>query len=315
MRMRPAARYAAITLSLFVLLATCAFGQQRPQRPKITSISHLAIYTSDPAQAERFYVHDLGALKATDPQNPSGVRYYFNPIQFVEVLPLPKGPASINRFDHAGYNTANAEAMRKYLDSHGIAVPSAVTKASDGSQYFEVKDPEGNRIQFVEPPPHPALVPANPLSKHIIHLGYIVHDPAAEDTFYRALLGFRPYWHGGMKDDATDWISQQLPDGADWLEYMTVTGPEKTGIPPSMSQDTLGVLDHFALGVHNMEKAVTLLYSGDRLTAKHSPPQIGRDGKWQFNLYDPDGIRAELMEFQPSAKPCCSPFLGPSPKE
>jgi hypothetical protein len=30
-------------------------------------------------------------------------------------------------------------------------------------------------------------------------------------------------------------------------------------------------------------------------------------------MYDPDGTRAELMEFQPAVKPCCSPFLAPSP--
>lgn len=312
MRIQAATRLAAVGLCL----AALAFGQDRPQeRPKITSISHLSVYTSDPAKAEHFYVHDMGALKGADPQNPAGVRYYFNPIQFVEVLPLPQGPASINRLDHAGYNTVNAEGLRKYLESHGVAVPSTVTKASDGSQYFEVKDPEGNRIEFVEPPAHPMSVPTNPLSKHIIHLGYLAHDQSAEDTFYRALLGFRPYWHGGMKDDALDWVSQQVPDGTDWLEYMLVKGSEKTGIPPSMSQDTLGVLDHFSLGVQNMEKAVTMLYRGDRVTAKHSPPQIGRDGKWQFNLFDPDGIRVELMEFQPSLKPCCSAFMAPSPTE
>jgi catechol 2,3-dioxygenase-like lactoylglutathione lyase family enzyme len=305
---------AAIRFAMVLSVAGCAFGQKGPSdRPKITGVSHLSVYTSDAAKAERFYVHDLGALKGTDPQNPAGVRYYFNAIQFIEVLPLPQGPATINRFDHAGYNTENAEAMRKYLGAHGVAVPSAVTKANDGSQYFEVKDPEGNRIEFVQPPAHPTPVPLNPLSNHIIHVGYIVHDPAAEDMFYDSLLGFRPYWHGGMKDDETAWISQQVPDGTDWIEYMVVKGPEKTGIPPLMSQDTLGVLDHFALGVQNMEKAVDLLYEGDRLTAKHSPPQIGRDGKWQLNMYDPDGIRAELMEYQPSVKPCCSPFLLPSP--
>jgi len=305
---------AAISFLMVLSVAVCAFGQEpSSDRPKITGVSHLSVYTSDAAKAERFYVHDLGAVKGIDSQNPAGVRYYFNAIQFIEVLPLPQGPATINRFDHAGYNTENAEAMRKYLGAHGIAVPSAVTKASDGSQYFEVKDPEGNRIEFVQPPAHPTPVPQNPLSNHIIHVGYIIHDPAAEDAFYHSLLGFRPYWHGGMKDDETAWISQQVPDATDWIEYMVVKGPEKIGIPPSMSQDTLGVLDHFALGVQNMEKAVDLLYEGDRLTAKHSPPQIGRDGKWQLNMYDPDGIRAELMEFQPSVKPCCSPFLLPSP--
>ncbi len=311
-RLRTAVGLAAMGLCF----VACAFGQERPQdRPKITGISHLSVYTSDAAQAERFYVHDLGAMKGAAPQNPAGVRYYFNPIQFVEVLPLPQGPASVNRLDHAGYNTVNSEGLRKYLASHGVAVPATVTKGSDGSEYFEVKDPEGNRIEFVQPPEHPMSVPVNPLSHHVIHIGFIVHDAAAEDSFYRALLGFRPYWHGGMQADATDWVSQQVPDGTDWFEYMMVKGPEKTGIPPAMSQDTVGVLDHFSLGVPNMEKAVTLLYAGDRMTAKHSPPQIGRDGKWQYNLFDPDGIRVELMEFQPAAKPCCSPFLLPSPTE
>jgi len=308
MKLRTALMAVSVSLSLVVT----AIGQARP---KITSISHLGVYTTDAAKAESFYVHDLGAVKGTDPETPAGTRYYFSATQFVEVLPLPAGPASINRLDHAAYNTSDAEAMRKYLQARGVEVPSAVTKPSDGSQYFEVKDPEGNKIQFVQPPAHPAPVLKNPLSSRVIHIGYLVHDAAAEDAFYRTLLGFRPYWHGGMKNEVTDWVSQQVPDGSDWLEYMLVRGPEKTGIPALMSQEMLGVLDHFSLGVHHMQDSVTLLYNGDRLTARHSQAQIGRDGKWQFTLYDPDGIRVELMEFQPAGKPCCSPFLLPSPSE
>jgi hypothetical protein len=38
-------------------------------------------------------------------------------------------------------------------------------------------------------------------------------------------------------------------------------------------------------------------------------PKIGRDGKWQLNLYDPNGTRAELMEMKPVEKPCCSAML------
>ena len=257
------------------------------QRPKITSVSHLSVYTNDPAKSEHFYVYDLGATKGSDPQNPQGVRYYFNAIQFVEVLPLPAGGDVKNRFDHAGYNTTDAEALRQYLAAHNVPVPPGVTHGSDGSAYFEVKDPENNRVQFVQPPAHPAAVPDNPLSNHIIHLGYIVHNSGLEDGFYKGLLGFRPYWHGGMTDaDTSQWISLQVPDGLDWVEYMTVKGPEKT---------------------------MNVLYAGDRLDEKHSPPQIGRDGKWQLNLYAPDGTRAEMMEFQPSVKPCCSPLLAASP--
>ena len=47
---------------------------------------------------------------------------------------------------------------------------------------------------------------------------------------------------------------------------------------------------------------------------RHDGPQMGLDGKWQANLYDPDGTRVELMEFQPVIKPCCSSFTADSPK-
>lgn len=304
----------AVPCGALVLSGAYVHGQDSGQRPKLTSVSNLSVYTSDPAKTERFYVHDLGATKGTDPQDPAGVRFYFSPIQFVEVLPLPANESDPkDRFHGAGYNTPNAEEMRRYLGAHGVKVPDAVTQASDGSVYFAVKDPEDNRIEFVQPPAHPLNVPPGPISDHIIHIGYIVHDVPTEDAFYIKLLGFRPYWHGGMKDDASDWISMQVPDGGDWVEYMTAKGPERTGIPASMSQETAGVLDHFALGVANIEHTYNLLFERDGLNGKHSPAQLGRDGKWQLNLYDPDGTRAELMEFQPAEKPCCSPFLLPSP--
>jgi len=297
-------KLAIVSLAAF----TCAAAAQTaPARPKIASVSHLSVYTSDAAKTETFYVHDLGATKGVDPQNPAGVRYYFSAIQFVEVLPLPATPPVNSRFDHAAYNTADAEQMRLYLAAHHVEVPAAVTQGSDGSRYFEVKDPEGNRVQFVQPPLHPPAIPQGSLSSHIIHVGYIVHNPALEDTFYKDLLGFRPYWHGGAKEDSADWISSQVPDGHDWVEYMVVKGSEP------MTTDHAGVLDHFALGMVNAEQSMNLLYAGDRLNNKHSDPKIGRDGKWQINMYDPDGTRAELMEFQPVVKPCCSPFLADSP--
>jgi len=88
---------------------------------------------------------------------------------------------------------------------------------------------------------------------------------------------------------------------------MMIKGPKKAGIPPDMSAAGLGVLDHFALVVSNIEESVTLLTNGERLSGSRSSevgrPTIGRDAKWQFNLFDPDGIRTELMEFKPASKP------------
>jgi catechol 2,3-dioxygenase-like lactoylglutathione lyase family enzyme len=292
--------------------AACAAA---PPRAPITGVSHIAVYAADAKKTERFYVHDLGAVKGDDPEDPRGVRYYFAPTQFVEVLPLPPGAASINRLDHVAFATADAQALRDYLASRQITVPSQIEKSSDGSRWFGVSDPEGNKVQFVQSAAKPAGIAANAFSSHIIHVGYIIHNRALEDTFYRTVLGFRPYWFGGMKDDTPTWISLQVPDGTDWLEYMLVGPPDGRGIPATMSAADAGVLDHFSLGVPNAEAAYTLLWNADRLEGQAGVPKIGRDAKWQLNLLDPDGTRAEVMELHAIGKPCCSPFTASDPQK
>lgn len=306
-------RVAAVAFAA-VFAVAAAHAKDAPTRPKITGISHLAVYTSDPAAAERFYTVTLGALKLPDPEDPKGVRYAVNATQFVEVLPLPSGQG-INRLDHTAFNTESAEGMRKYLAAKGWETPTSLARAKDGSRWFEVLDPEGNEVQFVEPPAHAKpLVAPNLIGKHIIHVGFLMHSREAEDAFYRDLLGFKPYWWGG-RDNKVEWVSQQCPDGHDWLEYMVSGGPG-TGIPATMSQNTLGVLDHLSIGEASVPDAYQVLAKGDRLSGRHDQaPKIGLDGKYQFNIYDPDGTRVEMMNFHATEKPCCSPFTADDPAE
>src|SRR5580704_3372046 len=105
----------AVLSAVALMAATCSLAQTAGHRPLIRGISHISVYSSDAAKTEHFYVHDLGGVKRADPENSAGVRYYFSPIQFVEVLPLPTGNSSINRLDHVAFNTASAEGLRKYL--------------------------------------------------------------------------------------------------------------------------------------------------------------------------------------------------------
>jgi catechol 2,3-dioxygenase-like lactoylglutathione lyase family enzyme len=307
-------KFKLLAAALLALTVT-AVAQSGPARPKITGISHLAVYTSDPVATQHYYTVDLGAAKEQDPENLKGVRYAFSATQFVEVLPLPPN-AGVNRMDHAAFNTVDAEGMRKYLAAKGWKVPGAVTTESDGSRIFAVLDPEGNKIEFVQPPVHAKVDAPNAIGHHIIHVGFLVHSRENEDSFYRGLLGFKPYWWGGMTDAKVDWVSQQVPDGHDWLEYMLSGGPG-TGIPANMSQRTLGVLDHISIGENSVETAFKTLQNAGRLQGiRHDDgPKVGKDGKVQFNLYDPDGIRAELMSFHAVEKPCCSPFTASDPAE
>jgi catechol 2,3-dioxygenase-like lactoylglutathione lyase family enzyme len=230
----------------------------------------------------------------------------------VEVLPLPQGETGINRLAHAAFVTADAEGLRLYLKAKGIAVPAEVTAGSDGSRWFDVKDPEGTPIQFVQPGANAQAILPDRLSSRIIHVGFIIHNREREDSFWREVLGFRPYWAGGFDAARPQWISLKVPEGQDWLEYMVVGTPKGSGIPPGMNASDLGVLDHFALGVRDMRVTYTTLWNGKRLDGQKPDalPKIGLDAKWQLNLLDPDGTRAEFMEFTPIGTPCCSPFTA-----
>jgi catechol 2,3-dioxygenase-like lactoylglutathione lyase family enzyme len=309
-----------LMLAPFLVALTLTTAAQMPDkplmRPRITGISHIAVYTSNPAVTEHFYVDIVDAVKQADPENPKGVRYALSATQFIEVLPLPLD-AGINRLDHTAWNTDDAETLRRFLGSKAWRVPGQVEKGSDGSLWFTTKDPEGNKVQFIQQPENLKPLPAsNAIGHHIMHVGYLVHNRAVEDTFYRDLLGFKPYWFGGMVEGKIDWVSQQSPDSHDWMEYMLTSGPSGSGIPAAMSQHQLGVLDHLSIGEDSVDAAYRILKDGNRLTGVHDDqPKIGKDGKGQFNLYDPDGIRLELMNFHATEKPCCSPFTADDPAE
>jgi len=104
------------SLAAFSLLAftVTSNAQSASVRPKITGISHLAVYTSNPAATDHYYREVIGAAKLPDPENPQGVKYALSSTQFIEVLPLPAN-AGINRLDHTAYNTESAEGLRRYL--------------------------------------------------------------------------------------------------------------------------------------------------------------------------------------------------------
>jgi len=303
-------RRALMLAAIMVAGPGMAPAKQQADRPPITGVSHLAIYAADLGASDDFYRRVLGARKGADPEDPKGVRYLFSETQFVEVLPLPKGQG-MSRLAHIAYTTTDATALRRYLLNHGTKGVTALSTSASGERWFATQDPEGNAVHFVQPPVAVGGT-STALSGRIIHVGQVVRDRALQDGFYRTLLGFRPYWFGAMKDGATDWISQQVPEGTDWLEYMMV-GPGSTVDEKRVDARLMGVFNHLSLGVADMKATVARLTAEGRLSPRHVGPQMGRDGKWQANLYDPDGTRVELMEFQPVAEPCCSPFTATSP--
>jgi len=289
----------AFTLALFA--ASAFLGAQ--QRPAITGVAFVRVYASDPTATANFYGKTLGYTSVKDG---AITRYPVNDLQWIETTPLPS-PAPAARQAAVGFMTRDAAGLAEYLQAHGTTLASQVKNGE-----FSVRDPEGNLIIFVDQkaPVVAAIkkagVPATAASRRMIHTGFLVRDPAKENEFFRELLDFRPYWHGGPNDTTTNWISQQVPEGSDWLEYML-------NDPPQPSPKQYGSADHMSLGVEKMPDVVAALAKNGCEGPNCSTFKTGRDGKTQLNLFDPDLTRVEYMEFQPAAKPCCSEFTASHP--
>ena len=276
-----------------------------PVRPKITGIAHVRVYSTSLDKSTRFYGQMLGLAPETGGCAESAqLCFAVNDRQQIDIVPLPKSAKS-NFLAEVAFSTADAGRMRCYIVAHGIRA-GEVVKDTDGSQHFEMVDPEGQPIAFVQNAPRKNSKPApKQVSTRLLHAGFVVRDSALEDYFYRDLLGFRLYWHGGFKDADTDWEEIQVPDGSEWIEYML-------NIPTNADHKELGVQNHFSLGVASAREAVELLHT--RGLKSIDGPEIGRDAKWAADVYDPDATRVELMEFVPVQAPCCNPYAAPHPK-
>ena len=281
------------------------------QRPPITGIAHIALRTDNLDAARRFYGHDLGFAEPFHLNHPDGslelTFFKVNDRQYIEVSPGLKNDAE-DRLMHIAFETTDVKKLRDYLVKRGVSAP-AVAKYPDGNLTITVEDPEGHRIEFVqymkdslEGRQFGKFLPETRISEHMIHSGFTVKDQAAEDRFFKDILGFDEMWHGGRTDSETDWVDMRVPDGNDWLEYMlNVNNP---------TPKTRGVMNHLALGVPSMEAAYKRLQERNA-DLQDQKPKIGRDGKWQLNMYDPNLTRAELMEPKPVETPCCSPIKPP----
>ena len=312
-----------VLIAAFLLLCSAVAQDQfttaggpvaRPKivRPKIVGVAHIGLNTDNMAAARQFYTGVLGFQEPFSLDKPPGegtglLLTYFkvNDHQYIEVFPELKDPKQ-DRLSHISFETTDAEQLRAYLGSRGVRVPDKLEPMLDGNRGFDVNDPDGHDVEFVQFMPGSLhsrnfgkFLADKRISQRIIHLGVVVKDRAAADHFYKDILGFHEIWHGGMTDKDIDWVDMRVPDGTDWLEYMlNVQNPDPK---------ELGVMHHFALDVPSVQAGYEVALKRGYKPAEK--PEIGRDGKWQFNLYDPNYTRVELMEPKPVQKPCCAPML------
>ncbi len=276
---------AAVALSA----APAGLAQSPPQRPRITGVHHAAFRVSDAAAARRFYQELVGLAESGDARGGRAI-FSVGAHQFVQIEPgLPAGDDE--RLSHVAFATPDIKALAAYFGAKGVQVQRPEGRCAEDA--IRVGDPDGHTIEFVQvswPEPPPSAGEGRALSSRLLHIGLVVRDEQAAHAFYRDTLGFSEIWRGGRPEGVTSWVNMRVPDGTDYLEYMLYSKA------PDRRQR--GSAHHVCLRVPDIQPAWAEVTSRSARMGRQlpSPPSVGVNGKWQLNLFDPDGTRVELME-------------------
>jgi len=304
--MRLNARLACCTLTL---LATGCFAQTAtptatPTRPHITGISHAGLFVSDLPKSIAFWHDFLGFDESYDidksgmapPGTPNALLAFIkiNDRQHIELFnQQPTSPP--NHLSHISFSVDDIQQMRAYLIAKGFEIKPVTAKSRAGDYSFHILDPDGTQVEFVQTMPDGVeakaagkLEPSTRVSSHIYHLGFLVGNSQKAIDFYHDILGFEETWRGGGNPTELSWINMRVPDGTDYVEFMLYRTLPKT----------YGSSNHIALEVPDLAAAVATLEARPafKTYGRTIDIHLGKNGKRQANLYDPDGTRVELME-------------------
>jgi len=291
----------AITLTVAVALSAThpARADDQVSRPKITGLSHIALYVHDIDKTRAFYKDFLGFAEPYWLKNPDGTLHLtwikINDRQTLELF--PEKEADSDRLYHIALETDDAVAMRDYLASRGIKVPAKVGKGKIGNLNYFINDPDGHIVEIVQYAPSGwtmlfkgKFLPDTRISNYMPHAGILVDDVARSKKFYEDILGFKEIWRGSKNKTTLSWVHEQIPDGKEFLEFMLYSQ-----LP---DPDKRGKYHHFCLEVPDIKAAQTILKDRAAKIGYSRPMEIaiGINRKLQLNVYDPDGTRVELME-------------------
>ena len=297
-------RYRNSLLAAFVTVSVLSIHliaqDAGPVRPKITGISHVGYFVSDLPKAIAFWHDFLGFDEAytLTKKDSSDIRIAFikiNDRQHIELFNEPPTHPP-NMMSHICFTVDDIEAMRTYLRSKGFDVKAGNGgKTRTGDYAFEIKDPDGMLVEFVQSLPDGMeakatgkFEPPTRISTQIYHAGFLVGNSEKSMDFYGKILGFQETWRGGGNPKELSWINMRVPDGTDYVEFMLYRK-----LP-----DTYGTKNHLSLLVPDVPKAVATLEARPafKTYGKELKVAVGVNQKRQVNIYDPDGTRVELME-------------------
>ena len=124
--------------------------------PRPLGIRHVALRVADVAKEERFYVDTLGMTVEWRPDPDNVYLHGWGDNLALHRDPAASGDRSGDRLDHFGIvlkRPEDVDAWAAHLEARRITLEEEPRTHRDGARSFYVRDPEGNRIQFIYHPP------------------------------------------------------------------------------------------------------------------------------------------------------------------
>lgn len=270
---------------------------QQAARPRIVGMPHVNFRVHDIEASRHFYKDLLGYSEPFDIVTDGKLVMAFikiNDRQYVELSPdeSPSQP----RFVHLALETDDADALRLYVKSKGyMASDKPAARGRIRNIGTGLTDPGGNHIDVTQYTPDGKSMQDvgkdmsdKRVSTHLLHVGFYVSKPETA-RYYIDVLGFREFWRGSADGKAASYSNLMVPEGSDYVEF-------ELGPPPT--PERYGTVYHIALEVPDMDAAVAKLKANPAIKdyKRQLEVHVGRNHKKQCNLFDPDGMRVELME-------------------
>jgi catechol 2,3-dioxygenase-like lactoylglutathione lyase family enzyme len=271
-----------------LFLHTPLLSREPPARPRIFGIDRIQIFARDLHASRDFYLKALNHASACNwSEDDPGCGLSINGVQEI-VISSPPSSTPSNSIGDIIFATDDLAALRRYLEFYKFTLNKPKEPKDD---YLTVLDPEGHHIAFVERSAKLEKLLSTYARMRLFQVGFAVHNRDTQDRFYRDILGFKVEPHAVSGEEA-NFVDLRVPDGTDQLEYIL-------GVQPGPHAP--GVVNRIALSIENLKSATEQLWY-DRVLSILQEPKIGRDGRLQLDVYDPDGTLVELTELVPEQK-------------
>jgi catechol 2,3-dioxygenase-like lactoylglutathione lyase family enzyme len=272
-----------------LIILNLSLKAQTINRPAIWGIAKMTFLVSDYQLARDYYGHFLGFDEAFSYKSGIGkvISFKINDRQFLEFVEDRKAKDK-KRLVSVSLETENVDQMRLYLKSKGLYVPDKTSIDGAGNEVFQVDDPSGNHIEFIDFKPeglhrlsYGRFLSDKRISRRIHHAGLYTDTIRDNDPFYIGILKFNEMFR--FPEDRSLAPTILYMSMGDCIENIEHYSPNDVNI------------SHPCFLVDDMQETIYTLKErkGNETVEK---PMIGKGKRWILNLKNSDQTKVEFTE-------------------